>query len=81
MGTELRGKTLGIIGLGKIGAEVAKRDQVFEMKVIAHGPFVSVDYAHNLQVELVTLDKLLRQSDFITSPFVIHSINQGANWS
>lgn len=66
MGTELRGKTLGIIGLGKIGTEVAKRAKAFEMKVIAHDPFVSVDYAHNLQVELVSLKKLLRESDFIT---------------
>ncbi len=66
MGTELRGKTLGIIGLGKIGAEVAKRAKAFEMKVIAHDPFVTVDYARNLQVELISLKKLLRESDFIT---------------
>ncbi len=66
MGTELRGKTLGIIGLGKIGAEVAKRAKAFEMKVIAHDPFVSADYARNLQVELISLKKLLRESDFIT---------------
>ena len=66
MGTELRGKTLGIIGLGRIGAEVAKRAKAFEMEVIAHDPFVSVDYAHNLQVELISLKKLLRESDIIT---------------
>jgi len=66
MGTELRGKTLGIIGLGRIGAEVARRARAFEMKVIAHDPFVTVDYARNLQVELVSLEKLLSESDFIT---------------
>jgi len=66
MGTELRGKTLGIIGLGRIGAEVARRARAFEMEVIAHDPFVTVDYAHNLQVELVSLKKLLSESDFIT---------------
>jgi D-3-phosphoglycerate dehydrogenase len=66
MGTELRGKTLGIIGLGKIGAEVARRAKAFEMEVIAHDPFVTVDYARNLQVELISLEKLLRESDFIT---------------
>ena len=66
MGTELRGKTLGIIGLGRIGAEVARRAKAFEMKVIAHDPFVSADYARNLQVELIPLEKLLRESDFIT---------------
>jgi D-3-phosphoglycerate dehydrogenase len=66
MGTELRGKTLGIIGLGRIGAEVARRAKAFEMKVIAHDPFVTVDYARNLQVELISLEKLLSESDFIT---------------
>ncbi len=66
MGVEIRGKTLGIIGLGKIGTEVAKRAQAFEMRVIAHDPFVSADYARNLQVELVPLEKLLKESDFIT---------------
>jgi len=66
MGTELRGKTLGIIGLGKIGAEVAKRAQAFEMKTIAYDPLVSTDYASNLRVELVPLEKLLKESDFIS---------------
>jgi len=66
VGTELRGKTLGIIGLGKIGKAVARRAQAFEMKVIAHDPFVSIDYARNLQVELVSLERLLKESDFIT---------------
>ena len=66
MGTELRGKTLGIIGLGKIGAEVAKRAHAFEMKLIAHDPFVSTDYARNLRVELVSLEQLLKEADFIT---------------
>jgi len=66
MGTELRGKTLGIIGLGKIGAELAKRAQAFDMKTIAYDPLVSTDYANNLQVELVPLEKLLKESDFIS---------------
>jgi len=66
MGTEIKGKTLGIIGLGKIGTEVAKRAQVFGMKVIANDPFISNEYARNLQVELVSLEKLLKESDFIS---------------
>ncbi len=66
IGTELRNKTLGIIGLGNVGSEVAKRTQAFEMRVIAHDPFVSQDYASNLKVNLVSLDQLLRESDFIT---------------
>ncbi|GAI91399.1 unnamed protein product, partial [marine sediment metagenome] len=66
MGTEVRNKTLGIIGLGNIGSEVARRARGLEMKLIAYDPFISVDYAHNLQVELVSLEQLLRESDFIT---------------
>ncbi len=66
VGTEIRSKTLGIIGLGNVGSEVAKRVQAFEMHVIAHDPFVSKDYAHNLKVDLVSMDQLLKESDFIT---------------
>ncbi len=66
VGTELRNKTLGIIGLGNVGSEVAKRAQAFEMRVIAHDPFVSTNYAHTHKVNLVSLDQLLHESDFIT---------------
>jgi D-3-phosphoglycerate dehydrogenase len=66
IGTELRNKTLGIIGLGNVGSEVAKRVQAFEMRVIAHDPFVSKEYAGNLKVDMVSLDKLLREADFIS---------------
>jgi D-3-phosphoglycerate dehydrogenase len=65
-GTEVRGKTLGIIGMGRIGSEVAKRALVFGMKVLAHDPFLSASRAKALQVEVVELDHLYRQSDFIT---------------
>jgi len=66
MGIEVRNKTLGIIGLGNVGSEVARRARGLEMKLIAHDPFISVDHAHNLQVELVSLEQLLQESDFIT---------------
>ena len=66
MGTELKDKTLGIVGLGNIGVEVAKRAQVFEMKIIAHDPYVSAEFARQQQIELVSLEKLLKESDFIT---------------
>lgn len=66
MGTEVRDKILGIIGLGNIGSEVARRARGLEMKLIAYDPFISADYAHNLQVELVSLEQLLKESDFIT---------------
>jgi len=66
MGTELRGKTLGIIGLGNVGSEVAKRAQGFEMRLLGNDPLVSEEYAKKLQVELVDVKQLLRESDFIT---------------
>jgi len=66
MGTEVKGKTLGIIGLGNVGSEVARRARGLEMKLIAYDPFIAVDYARNLQVELVPLKQLLKESDFIT---------------
>lgn len=66
MGIELRNKTLGIVGLGKIGAEVAKRCKAFDMRVIGYDPMVSTDYAKSISVELVSLEKLLEESDLIT---------------
>ena len=66
MGTEVRDKTLGIIGLGNVGSEVARRARGLQMKLVAHDPFISVDHARNLQVELVSLKQLLKESDFIT---------------
>jgi len=66
MGTEIRGKTLGIIGLGSVGSEVARRARGLEMKLIAHDPFISIEHAHSLHVELVSLEQLLKESDFIT---------------
>ncbi|MFC2051397.1 phosphoglycerate dehydrogenase [Chloroflexota bacterium] len=66
VGTELKDKTLGIIGLGNVGSEVARRALGLEMKVISYDPFISVDHASNLQIELVPLKQLLKESDFIT---------------
>jgi len=66
MGTEIRNKTLGLIGLGKVGAEVARRALGLEMKLIAYDPFISADHASNLHVELVPLKQLLKEADFIT---------------
>ena len=65
-GTELRNKTLGIVGLGRVGSEVARMSKGFEMRLIAHDPFVSVQKAQQLGVELVSLEELLKRSDFIT---------------
>ncbi|NIA12882.1 MAG: phosphoglycerate dehydrogenase [Nitrospiraceae bacterium] len=66
MGTEVCGKTLGIIGVGRIGAAVAKRARSFEMKVIATDPLLTKIKAKALGVELVTFDELIERADFIS---------------
>ena len=65
-GTELFRKTLGVLGLGRVGGEVAKRALAFGMRVIAYDPYVSTERAHALQVESVDLDVVLSDADFIT---------------
>jgi D-3-phosphoglycerate dehydrogenase len=66
MGVELYGKTLGIVGLGRIGTEVAKRALIFGMKVTAYDPFLSADKAKELGIELVDLNTIYKNSDYIT---------------
>ncbi|MGB3113356.1 MAG: phosphoglycerate dehydrogenase, partial [Candidatus Omnitrophota bacterium] len=66
MGVELYGKVLGIIGLGRIGAEFAKRALSFGMKVVAYDPFLSGEKAKSLNAEPVDFNTLLKMSDFIT---------------
>ena len=65
-GIELYRKTLGIIGLGRVGAEVGKRAQAFGMRVIAYDPFLAPSRATAMQIEAVSLDQLLADSDYIT---------------
>lgn len=65
-GVEVYNKTLGILGLGKIGREVAKRAQGFGMRIVAHDPFLSADIATKIGIDLVGLDELLSRSDYIT---------------
>jgi D-3-phosphoglycerate dehydrogenase / 2-oxoglutarate reductase len=65
-GTEVRGKTLGIIGLGNVGSAVARRARGLEMKLIGYDPFVSQDHARNLQIEIVSLERLYKEADFIS---------------
>jgi D-3-phosphoglycerate dehydrogenase / 2-oxoglutarate reductase len=66
MGVELNGKTLGIIGLGRVGSELARRAQVFGMQPIAYDPFVSQAAAEKLGIEMVSLAEIYRRSDFIS---------------
>ncbi|HEV2475675.1 MAG TPA: phosphoglycerate dehydrogenase, partial [Candidatus Dormibacteraeota bacterium] len=65
-GTEIRGKTLGVVGLGNVGSEVAKRAHGIEMDVVAYDPVVSTERAELFNVELVSLDELLERADFIS---------------
>ncbi|MDE2680827.1 MAG: phosphoglycerate dehydrogenase [Verrucomicrobiota bacterium] len=65
-GTELSGKVLGICGMGRIGAQVARRAIAFGMRVLAYDPFLSLNKARELQVELLEQDELFARSDFIT---------------
>ncbi|MGC2555936.1 MAG: hydroxyacid dehydrogenase, partial [Candidatus Sulfotelmatobacter sp.] len=65
-GTELRGKTLGIAGLGRIGMEVARRARAFGMEIVGHDPFVSVSVAKEQGIRLVSLDELYAAADYIT---------------
>ncbi len=66
LGSELRGKTIGICGLGSIGREVAKRARAFEMRIVASDPYVTAQIAKDLGIELISLDELFAQSDYIT---------------
>ncbi|HEY6121951.1 MAG TPA: phosphoglycerate dehydrogenase, partial [Pyrinomonadaceae bacterium] len=66
IGTELQGKTLGIVGLGRIGRVVANRARAFGMHIIAYDPFISPDQARDLQIELASLDEVFKRADFLT---------------
>jgi D-3-phosphoglycerate dehydrogenase len=66
MGVELYGKTLGIVGFGRIGSEVAKRALSFGMKVLAYDPFLSAEVAESIGVEVAELKNVLENADYIT---------------
>jgi D-3-phosphoglycerate dehydrogenase len=65
-GIELFKKTLGIVGFGRIGGEVAKRAQAFGMRVLAYDPFLTEERARSVGLELAPLDEILREADIIS---------------
>jgi len=66
IGAELQGKTLGIVGLGRIGRAVAIRARAFGMKIVAHDPFLAVEQARELEIEPASLDEVFSRADFLT---------------
>jgi len=65
-GVELHGKTLGVVGLGRVGALVAQRAAAFGMRLAAYDPYVTPDRARKLGVELLSLDELMQTADFVS---------------
>jgi len=66
LGTELRGKTLGIVGFGRVGRELGLRARAFGMEILAHDPFIPAEIASDAGASLVALDELCAQADFIS---------------
>jgi D-3-phosphoglycerate dehydrogenase len=66
IGVELQGKTLGIIGLGRIGRAVASRAHAFGMKIVGHDPFIAPDQTRDLEIEVANLDEVFARADFLT---------------
>jgi D-3-phosphoglycerate dehydrogenase len=77
MGIELRNKVLGLIGMGNVGSEVARRARGLQMTVIGYDPGVSPDYARKMQIEPVTLDEVLKQADFVSLHVPLNDSTRG----
>ena len=66
VGSELHGKTIGIVGLGKIGREVMKRSKAFNMQILGYDPFIPDDFFREDELEICDLEYLIKNSDYIT---------------
>ncbi len=76
-GTEVLGKTLGLIGLGRIGKEVAKRCQSFGMQVIGYDPYATEEYVKYLNIKLATLEEIYAQADYISVHVPLNDATRG----
>src|SRR5580704_18901198 len=76
-GAELRGKTLGLVGLGRVGAEVARRAQALEMRVLAHDPYLNAERAAEWGVQLMPLAELLGQADYVSLHTALSPATEG----
>ena len=77
IGQELQNKTLGLVGLGKIGSIMAQRAPSFQLKVLAYDPFVSEEYTRDLGVELRTLEEVLSKADFVSLHAPLNETTKG----
>ncbi|MCL4545845.1 MAG: phosphoglycerate dehydrogenase [Chloroflexi bacterium] len=72
IGTELRGKTLGVVGLGRVAGEVVQRALAFEMHILAYDPFIAPEAAERIGARLTTLEEVLRESDVVSLHVVLN---------
>ena len=81
IGVELQGKTLGIVGLGRIGRVVASRARAMGMLIVAYDPFIAPEHARDLEIELAPLDEVYSRADFLNGSYSVNSGNAKFDWS
>lgn len=77
VGTELRGKTLGLLGLGRVASEVVQRARAFEMRILAYDPFLVPEAAERIGARLTDLEEVVREADFLSVHTVLTDVTRG----